>query len=404
MAHRKMRNSGGGGHKQASVSALSGVTKVTNIKKNALRTTSALCALMAGIGGTQAAEPIKLGIGGFVTQWVGTSTQASSFKRQSTTSAGDDRTYSRVHSVSNNEIHFLGETKLDNGLTVSVVVEVEADQGTATSLDQTFVSVAGNFGTVRLGAHDNALWAAHHAAPDVGIGLSGSDGRYGLYVVTPGNFTDVIDTGFSQDGTVRKISYLTPEFMGLVAFATYTPTPNTLAQASSFRAIDAGLAAGPAWVVGVTYDQKYGEMWKVGADLGYGRMTHGSTTNALRSVQAGLNIGYGDLTIGGGYVKHSETHWVAATSIDGHAFDIAASYAFGDASASIGWFRSKTMGATATRGNDVKDEIALSGAYVLGPGIEIKGSAFHVDYDDETTVKANSNEGWGLVGGIAIKF
>lgn len=374
------------------------------IKKNALLATTALGVLAMSAGGAQAAEPIKLGIGGFVSEWVGFAKQAGGFERQSTPSAGDDRQYSRMHSISNNEIHLLGETKLDNGLTIGVVIELEADQGSAASLDQAFLSVAGGFGTVRVGAQDNALWASHHAAPDVGIGLSGSEGRYAAFVVAPGNFTDVIDTGFSQDGTVRKISYLTPDYMGLVAFATYTPTPNTLAQAQQFRGINSGMAAGPAWAFGVSYDQKYGEMWKVGADLGYGHMIHGNTTNALRSIQAGLNIAYGDFTIGGGYVKHAETHWVSATSIDGHAFDIAASYAFGDASASIGWFRSKTMGATATRGDDVKDQIQLSGAYVLGPGIELKGSLFHVDYDDETTLAVNNNQGWGLVGGIAIKF
>ena len=59
---------------------------------------------------------------------------------------------------------------------------------------------------------------------------------------------------------------------------------------------------------------------------------------------------------------------------------------------------------TAVQGDDESTQIFLGASYKMGPGIELLGNVFHVEWDDETTADANNNDGWGVLAGISVAF
>src|SRR5690606_10358472 len=54
------------------------------------------------------------------------------------------------------EVHFTGETTLDNGLTVGFHAEAEADGGDGFEVEESYAFFAGNWGRVNFGAEDGA--------------------------------------------------------------------------------------------------------------------------------------------------------------------------------------------------------------------------------------------------------
>jgi len=49
------------------------------------------------------------------------------------------------------EIHFLGSTVLDNGLTIGARVELEGEDNAGDQIDEAWIHFAGGFGEVRIG-------------------------------------------------------------------------------------------------------------------------------------------------------------------------------------------------------------------------------------------------------------
>ena len=55
-------------------------------------------------------------------------------------------------------------------------------------------------------------------------------------------------------------------------------------------------------------------------------------------------------------------------------------------------------------GSDKYKQLLGSAAYTLGPGVDLIGSIFWIEYEDETSIDANNNEGIGVIGGIRLSF
>ena len=90
------------------------------MKKILLGSTAIVAAgMIASVPSANAASKMKLSVGGYMEQWVGFTSGDYG--------AGQD--YSGFSTVSDGEIHFKGKTKLDNGITVGVNVQLEAQQG-----------------------------------------------------------------------------------------------------------------------------------------------------------------------------------------------------------------------------------------------------------------------------------
>ena len=76
-----------------------------------------------------AADPIKMGIGGYYTFYALAGNIDSSYAFD-----GSFTTYKGLAFTQEGEIHFIGQTKLDNGTSVGLTVELEAWNPTASTL------------------------------------------------------------------------------------------------------------------------------------------------------------------------------------------------------------------------------------------------------------------------------
>ena len=359
--------------------------------KKALFATTALVGAGMLVAPAQAADPVKLELGGYMEQWFG-------YADNDDTTTTD---YSNWDQQQDSEVHFLGSTKLDNGIGVSVVIEMTADGDGGFGMDDVFMDLASDsLGTIRLGRADGIAKATQIIAPDVGI--ENTDGDYANWIAAPGNFTDLGATWFNGSAGGNKITYISPAFSGLTVGASFTPGGATN-RALQPAKVTGGTSTARTYEAGFAYARDIGAV-AFGLNAGWGHVTRTNAAAGYSAWQGGMSLGYGGFTVSGGASFIDEGNDAATTSLSGHNFDIGASYTTGPYSVSLGWFRTETEGTLTDEDNDVKNSVMLSGAYNLGPGIDLKGSIVHVDYDDETGVAANENSGWAAVGGVAIGF
>jgi len=357
----------------------------------------------------QAAEPVKLSVGGFMKQYFG----YADVTDNDVAVAGNGAKFSKTDMQSDTEVHFKGSTKLDNGLTVAVRVELEgannASSNAATQIDEEVLTVSGAFGQVLVGGEDNTGYLLHSSAPDVGIG--NNDGDITNWIPAPANFVavsgnEMVDA-FTDDGDAEKISYISPSVMGFQVGGSYTPdvgvtNDTTLAPAGR-----------DAWVGTVAYNNKFNDI-DVKADFSYFGMngnfnstTGAATVDGNQGWQAGMNIGYAGFVVGGGYInREDDSRNTALVSREGNAWTAGVAYKTGPYGVSLGYGQSEAEGTQGVTGNgeDKLTQWIASGSYAMGPGIDLKASVFNVKFEDETNSADNNREGWGAVTGVAVAF
>src|SRR5438445_1210814 len=140
--------------------------------------TSALISAGFVVGQAQAADPIKLQLGGFY----GAAAGAEIGGNNARDSASDNRTH---YAFKNNvEVYFNGSTTLDNGLTAGVHIELEANNTANRTIDEVFMYFKGGFGEFRFGDTGGALGKSCVVDPGA------STNNFGL--ISPNNsFTNV---------------------------------------------------------------------------------------------------------------------------------------------------------------------------------------------------------------------
>ena len=135
------------------------------MKKILLGSTAIVAAgMIASVPSADAASKMKLGVGGYMQQWFGFT-------------SGDDgvaQDYSVFDIKSDPEIFFKGSTKLDNGITVGVNVQLEATQN-GDQIDEQYMFVKGSFGQIIIGDENSAIYKMHYTPSDFGIGMNSGD-------------------------------------------------------------------------------------------------------------------------------------------------------------------------------------------------------------------------------------
>ena len=225
------------------------------------------------------------------------------------------------------EIHFTGETTLDNGLTVGVHHEFNIDNqytdsfGNATtdlvSTQKSYAYFSGAWGRVNFGKEDGANYLLQVATPSADTNYDGLRqyinpenifigglGAFGGNILAVGSGgpgpapahlfgagagggsrgflnTGKLDYANDATGYNNKITYLTPVFSGFQAGASYTPSVNGILQPGGMPGADASHAFavpakngpgtyGDAWEGSLRYEGKWQE---AGVTLG-GGYTH----------------------------------------------------------------------------------------------------------------------------------
>ena len=340
--------------------------------KKVLLSTAAVAALaFAGPAMAQEESGVKLDLGGHFKGY-------GVYVDQDENAGEEARSFDMLR---NTEVHFTGETTLDNGLTVGAHIEAMADQGDGFAVDESYAYFSGAWGRVNVGAEDGAAFLLQVAAPSADSNYDGV-----RQYVSPFNTTVLAaaqttalsgEFDYDQDvsGKDDKVTYLTPVLGGFQAGVSYTPevgrgtsrdlTGVGTVTATTRDALDvAGRYEGAMGSVDVV----------VGAGYTLAAVEDETTTVKDReAMNAGLDLGFGPVGVGAVYTTDDmgtaddevET-WVLGADYTTGPFTLGASY----------------LNQDDTDGTDVDTDRYTGGVtYAYGPGMSFRGSVSYVDHE-----------------------
>ena len=344
------------------------------MRKTLLATTALAAAGAFAAGPVLAADKMSVSVGGYMEQWIGMSDVDGSATQEGA-----------VDVQSDSEIHFKGSLEADNGLTFTVDVQLEGNNGglqgggTAVNvIDESFLKITGDFGDVRIGSEDPVISLMHYGLQDVGIGLIAGDTQSWLahshYLNTYVSFTDD-----------QSIVYFTPRMEGVQLGVSYTPDSGAL-QAENHEALnnDTDLVA-----VAMNYQGGIGDS-TVAFSVGHMvSATNDSNNDDATATNVGLQVGMGSFGFSVAYADEDDG-MEADTANDIETMSVGAKYSDGPLAVSIGY-------AGADRGDGGETSaVMLSASYALAPGVEWRSSVFSAEEGDV--------EGTAFVTGFKVGF
>ncbi len=336
-----------------------------------------------------AADPIKIGVGGYY-QFFALAGSIEGIYAPDGTSIQ----YKGLQFIQEGEIHFIGQSKLDNGTTVGITVELEGwnptvgAQGSAAGrqIDEAFLFAFGDWGRLEFGSRDQASYRMFYGAPSalLGFGFFQHNTNFAwtsaAMTANPAMGAATFYTIGGQFQDVNRVNYFTPRFYGLQIGVGYAPKINLAVNAQ----LGAGLTgAGPgSTTIGIcgfndattangcpTNDNSWQDVFDIGANYlnKFGDVTvaafaawmyasfvpsfnpvatsnanliTGANLTAWKQWVVGLQFGYAGFTIGGsiGYDNNGlgGNYYTGADS-DSRKYSIGAMYETGPWQASVGW-------------------------------------------------------------------
>jgi predicted porin len=363
--------------------------------KGRLLASSALVAAATASTGVQAEEPVKLEIGGY---YIG----AAGFTVGGDALEDDLRPYAFKQDV---EVHFDGSTTLDNGLTVGVHVELEA-QTSDDQIDSVYAYFSGGWGQVFFGDTSEALAQMCYLAPDGANGIFGSDSPWFNFsnAAAGGGYAGTNGTCFGLDDNSTKVVYFSPTFGGFSFAASFTPdgtqdSRSTLSGAGTRFENNPGEFSDNVSIAAnfthdfndVTFIAGGGGTWNLDRE--------GNNTGAdeAEDYNGYLQVSFAGFTIGGA------TEWrynFGANGEDRQIYSAGVSYGIDAWTFGLGWSHGDyEMGV----GTDNLDVFALTAGYKLGPGITLAAGLEYDDYDSDSPASlSDSSFSFGL--GSEIDF
>lgn len=427
------------------------------MKRIALGTT-ALVAIGLATGDALAASGLKLGISGFYRNAIGGSFgNAPTTQNFATNGAGAVTSISTAglgnfdrQAVSMRQeirVNFTGETTLDNGIGVGVLIGLDGENveksGDTQQIDRAYADFKGKFGMVRVGEDESALQTDCIADPgnvtsnfgvntpnesfsDVGFAQrrnqsrrtanvsNGPDAYLSTFGVAP---VGSIGTCFGIEDKGNKIAYYSPDFDGLTFGVSFTPT-GTQRRAGGGLSYGTDVSApGPEnngqniLSVGVDYEHDF-DGWSLtlggGGEWAFTQHTTAGGTSSHKPAwyQGGIQASFGHFSIGASgayYVDYVNAGYAATTAApgdDGWAVTAGASYTIDAWSFGLqGLFASYQQSAAVILGADVPGVsadnekfwgVSLNGTYALGPGIALEAQLAY------TSANYGSLSGFGV--------
>jgi len=367
------------------------------MKKILLGTTAIVAAGMIASPSADAAEKLKVSVGGYMEQWFGYVSQDEQ--------DGTTNDYSGFDVKSDSEIFFTGMTTLDNGISVGINVQLEANSNSGDQIDESYLIVKGNFGEINLGSENSALYKMNYSPAEYGIGINSGDA--GDWVTKPSN----ISGGFfrspfgstnvepNRTNDSEKLTYYTPRIEGFQLGVSYIPDNGQDANGQPDR--NSGFTDGYAF--GANFKRDLGG-FDLGVSGGYGAFTEGAASGEddPAAWSLGLTAGFGGFSAGASYAKSEGT----TDALDEEGYNLGVAYASGPWGVSLSWFHGEREGATTagvTSGSGEHNTYALSGKYALGPGVTAAATLGHTEYDtDDNGVE--STDGTYFVVGMKLSF
>ncbi|MBX6367820.1 MAG: porin [Rhodospirillales bacterium] len=384
--------------------------------KKILMATTAVAAVALASGDafaqSSAAGPIRLGLGGYF-QFYGV------FGDQTNEPGYPGEFRHNFDFKREGEIFFTGQTKLDNGLQVGVDVQLEAES-CGDQIDESYIWFQGNWGRLILGSENSAAYLLAVGAPSVDANFDSQDPNYRIFngvVGDPraGAGGSAIDAWVPLiTGDSEKITYLSPRIAGFRAGLSFTPDNSEEASSGQVAAKGGSFAGMPAnntigqWSnvisAGVNYEGKLGPVdLLAGVGYEYGFLEAGSASLTGTEIfedrqawQAGVDLGFAGFHFGGGYYRDDN-----GVKDDGaqDSWGLGLTYTMGPLTLGASYFNSqRELG-----GDDEEklERILVGARYVLGPGVDLRGSVQKYIYNRDD---APGNNAWFGVIGTVLTF
>lgn len=356
---------------------------------------------------------MELTIGGHSKNYVG-------YLSQDTLPGVDER---NVDMIRETELHFNGESTLDNGLTFGFQVETEVDGGDdSNTIEESYIYMSGTWGRVNAGSENGAAYLLQVAAPSADSNIDGirqyiNPVNYAAAVAPVNSFavanawagrtngTSDVD-GFDYDndltGTSEKITYLTPNYNGFQAGASYTfdtaDNGSVTPVGSGFNTSNVNATTGDAWEIAARYE---GVVSNFGYAFGAGYTTVNLDNPAagiddLSEWNVGLDVDSGPFGIGAVYTE-GDNGQVNGSDVD--TYVVGVDYTTGPFKFGASYLnQDDELGVI---GSDLETDRITGGViYTAGPGLSFRGSVSNI----QTDLGAASADATSVMGGVQINF
>lgn len=258
------------------------------------------------------------------------------------------------------EVHFGGETTLDNGLTVGAHIEALADGGSADAftVDESYIYMAGSWGRVNFGNEDGAAYLLQVAAPSADDNIDGI-----RQFINPTNISS-IDYDNDVAKGADKLTYLSPVFSGFQGGVSYSPEANTTSRAIAGNTNDVTGENGDVWEAAGRYE---GMVGTVGVIAGAGYTT---TSEDNTEWNTGLDLDIGAFGLGAIYTEQDNSN-----TADQETIVLGADYTTGPFKVGASYLNNDVDAGTET------DRYTGGVVYTYGPGMTFRGSVGYTDAD-----------------------
>ena len=374
------------------------------MRKQILLGTTALMVGAIVAPGFAAAEetPLRLEVRGYHNDFFGIG--------DVTNSAGTD--FGNTNIFNDGEIHFRGDTKLDNGLTFGVQVELESFQS-GDQIDEAYSYVSGDFGKVVIGSENlanyNTFWGV--TAPAVGVPIN--SGWITVFTPVPAGFGDLrtfrttlLSTNIDIGNDEAAISYYSPRFAGFQFTGGFAPAVSESGD-GQITVANEGTQYHNAFGVGFNFSNDFNGV-SLGVAAGYNHGTADTVRSAagandFEQFKVGASIGFAGFTVAGSYANEFEGKTDSANTIssEGQSYDLGASYSTGPWGVSVTYFHGESEGVIATPADDEADSVVGAVSYGVGPGITASLSILYGKLEDEGGADGEATVG---IAGLAINF
>ena len=425
------------------------------MKRNLLTTTALVTAGVLVAPTAFAEEGIKLGIGGYMNNYLGAGDVNHS---------GND--FAETGMFSDGEVWFTGETTLDNGLTFGANIQLESFSS-GDQIDENFGYMEGGFGRLQFGSENTAAYLMQYSAPNVGAPIN--SGWVTVFIPQPAGhnagfrtpgLSTFIDTGNDEN----TLTYFTPRLFGFQIGVSYQAALAFSGDGKNFPApADEDTEYHHGVAVGVNFVESFGGV-DVALGGGYRRAeapdgnitainpTGAATSNGaaqkvftidrpdMQQVSGGINIGFAGVTIGGGVAAEIDGRVVASTSTfnttnhngaagvlgaalpspfpagtfagaglgtftsgaistEGWSYDAGISYGTGPWTFGVAYLHGEVEGSVTNGDNDELDAVTGGVEYAVGPGITASLTGMYADWQEE-----GGADNGGYVGIVGISF
>jgi predicted porin len=307
-------------------------------------------------------------------------------------------------------VNIIPSAKADNGLEYGGRIRMRSAQNTRTmDADRAYIFAQGGFGQVRLGQTNsfNDETIVSRPIDYLPFGLfdqamnfpAATSARGGVMTaVNSAGGGTIVWPGMSPDGNATKVVYFSPRFAGLQLGASYTPrsdSNNTDVNRVERQAGNANGITTSAFQdlveVGANYNATFGGATvKAGAGYFWGEATQTATGveryRNLRAWQAGAQVGFAGVSIGGSYtdfgksgIRRNSTVASPVFANSSSVWQAGAQYTMGPIVVGGGWSYGQDSGAIGTPGKRDINVYEIGASYTVAPGFAVQAQYDYFD-------------------------